>query len=388
MILYFITEGRFIRHGEKIYCIDNSMTLNLWGRYLESFSEIRVVARVLSDNEYPIEEVNLASSEKVSFIDLPYYIGPLQYLKVKGKISKILNDNIQGGFVYLCRVPGTIGSAAYKILRKKHISYGVEVVGDPWDVFAPGSFNHPLRPLLRCYSSWRLRRIVENSSCCLFVTEYKLQNRYPAGKGAFQIAVSDVMIKAFNNLPKKIDKKDCYNLISVGSLAQMYKSPDNVLRAIQILKKNNINVHLQWLGDGIFKKKMIGYAEVLGISECVSFIGNVPFSEVLEYLDKSDIFLLVSKTEGLPRALIEAMSRGLPCIGSKVGGIPELLDASVLIEPGNYIQLAKKIKYMIENPQFTNEQAKINLDKSQKFTDEVLSLRRKMFYDKLKEIAK
>lgn len=389
MILYFITQGRFIRRGTDVYCIDNSMTLRLWDRYLESFSEIRVVARVLSDNNYPVKEVNLASSEKVSFIDLPYYIGPLQYLKVKMKISKILNDNIKKGFAYLCRVPSPIGNAAYNVLKKKNIPYGVEVVGDPWDVYAPGNFNHPLRPFLRYYSFWCLKKIVEKSSCSFYVTEYTLQNRYPVGKKTFQIAASDVMIKPCKDIiPKRIEKKDCYNLISVGSLAQMYKSPDDVLRAIQILKKENINVHLIWLGDGVYKKKMIEYSDILGLSEHVSFIGNVSLSEVLRYLDNSDIFLLVSKTEGLPRALIEAMSRGLPCIGSKVGGIPELLETSVIIEPGNYIQLAERIRYMIENPEFANEQARINLNKSQKYTDDVLSSKRKMFYEKLKEIVK
>ena len=46
---------------------------------------------------------------------------------------------------------------------------------------------------------------------------------------------------------------------------------------------------------------------------------------VTEQLDAADVFVLPSRQEGLPRAMIEAMARSLPCVGSDVGGISELI---------------------------------------------------------------
>ena len=323
MILYFITETRFVRNGPNVYCIEASMTNTLWSRYLEVFDEIKVVARVLDDSNATYKTENLSSSDKVSFIDLPYYIGPLAFLKNCIQIRNIMCREMIPNRAYIARMPGILGSMACNILKKRNIPYAVEVVGDPWDVFAPGNFHHVLRPLLRINSFIRLRISVKNANNVLYVTKKTLQKRYPASDNAFNVNVSDVMInKGYcPSFPKVIyNDKTKFNLISIGSLAQMYKSPDVVLKAVKILIDKGFNVNLTWLGEGVFKNDMIEFAKKLGISSNVSFRGNVSAAEVRQNLNDSDIFILASKTEGFPRALIEAMAMGLPCIGSKVGG--------------------------------------------------------------------
>ena len=61
----------------------------------------------------------------------------------------------------------------------------------------------------------------------------------------------------------------------------------------------------------------------------------------MKWLDGLDIYIQPSFQEGLPRALVEAMSRGLPALGSSVGGIPELLPSYCLHEPGDSSKLAE-----------------------------------------------
>ena len=84
----------------------------------------------------------------------------------------------------------------------------------------------------------------------------------------------------------------------------------------------------------------------------MTFLGQLPAGEMVRaQLDKADLFILPSKTEGLPRALVEAMARALPCIGTTVGGIPELLPSEDLVPPGDVKALAETIEDVLRRPE-------------------------------------
>lgn len=391
MDLVFCTEARFVRRSSGlVYSIDGGLTNDLWKRYLRKFTHVHVMARVLSDDECPVNDKYLASSECVSFIDLPYYVGPVQYLKVRKKLNKIVVDNLMPNSVYICRVPGEIGTLVAGHLRKRKIPYGVEVVGDPWNVFAPGAVQHPFRVLFRYKGTYDLRHIVTQSVAALYVTECQLQKRYPVLDSVFSISASNVQISS-RNLPssaKILYKKDVYNLLSVGSLEQMYKAPDVMLEALAILKDRGVHCRLTWLGEGKNKGDMQKLALSLHINNDVIFKGNVSRDEVDEELKNSDLFLLVSRTEGLPRALIEAMAMGLPCIGTKVGGIPELLDEQALIHADDSLALANKIEFLLNHMDVANKEASRNYEFAKNYYDSVLQERRESFYQYLISIVK
>ena len=75
MDLVFCTEARLVRRSSGlVYSIDGGLTNNLWQRYLCKFNHVYVMASVLSDDDCPINDKYLASSEHVSFIDLPQII--------------------------------------------------------------------------------------------------------------------------------------------------------------------------------------------------------------------------------------------------------------------------------------------------------------------------
>lgn len=391
MDLVFVTEGRFVRRSDgKVYSVGGGFNNSLWERYLRFFEKVTIVGRVLLDDRHDVEKANLASGDKVAFIDLPYYIGPVEYIKIRRKIEKKLREILVLGHAYICRVPGQIGGMAVAILARRGIPFGVEVVGDPWDVFAPGSIKHVLRLWFRYNGRKMLRQVVKKASVVLYVTNKKLQARYPVREGVFQIGVSDVKVNAatvpitYHILPIK---PSVFKLISVGSLEQMYKAPDVVLKAVKLLRGRGINCELTWLGDGRFRNVMIALAGNLGITSQVHFVGNVSSQEVLRYLSDSDLFLLVSRTEGLPRALVEAMAMGLPCIGSNVGGIPELLEESVIVEKGRESDLADKIELMYRDIAFTNQQAERNFEEAKNYYDEVLDKKRVLFFEELKRIS-
>ena len=71
----------------------------------------------------------------------------------------------------------------------------------------------------------------------------------------------------------------------------------------------------------------------------VIFVGGVPHQRVIELLDESDFYIQPSLTEAFGRSVVEALSRGCICIGSRVGGITELIDDDYLVQPKKYTEI-------------------------------------------------
>lgn len=386
-----VIEHRFRRASNgKIYASSNSVNTLLWERYLDVFDHLTVIARIQDVTENVGEEY-LVSYDKVSFTPIPYYVGPKQFIKNYFKIKKEIEAQVKNNEAYICRLPSILGNILVNKLQKLEIPYVVELVGDPWEVFAPGALKNPLSFFHRYRSYLSLKKNVANASGVIYVTEQMLQKRYPPNKNALATHASNVILK--NDFivkePKTYRKKlDVLKIISIGSLDQLYKSPDIVLKALGILKQNGLNFKLIWLGDGIHKNEMQSLAEKLNIAKQVEFRGNVASSEVLKELRKADLYIHVSRTEGLPRALIEAMAQGLPAIGTTVGGIPELLNKDCLIEKNDIEALVEKINYYAENPDFMEKMSLRNLSKAKEYEYELLSKRRSKVYKHLENLNK
>ena len=82
--------------------------------------------------------------------------------------------------------------------------------------------------------------------------------------------------------------------------------------------------HLRIIGGGVSQEKLIAFKEREGIAN-VSFLGMIPNEELPRYLNQAQAFILASFLEGHPKALIEAMACGLPCIGTNVIGINDVI---------------------------------------------------------------
>jgi len=165
----------------------------------------------------------------------------------------------------------------------------------------------------------------------------------------------------------------------------MYKAPDVLIRAVGECVAKGLDLRLQIVGDGMYRRALERLCCDLGLADRVRFPGQLPAGErVRAQLDRSDLFVLPSWTEGLPRAMVEAMARALPCIGSDVGGIPELLAEEDLVPPGNVEALARKIQEVLSSPRRMAEMSARNLAKAREYRDEVLAERRREFFDRVR----
>lgn len=384
MDLTFVTECRFYKTSEgKYYADDMSYTNILWQRYLREFDTINVVARVFETRE-KFDESFLV--DNVKFCPIYPFDAIPSFMKHIFIIKKDLNKFLTNKNITIIRGAGPLGFMASRICVKEKIKFGIEVIGDPFDVYAPGVIRHPLRPVLRKLFTYFQKKAVKEAAAVIYVTKNALQKRYPGSKKAYITFASDVFLNIEKSVSehKKLEAKNVLNLISIGSLNQMYKSPDILIKAMKILVNKGIDLKLTWLGNGLYQHNMENLARNLEISSNIIFPGAVSSEEVIKYLDASDIFLLVSRTEGLPRAVVEAMSRGLPCIGTNVGGIPELLQKEVLVEPESPEEISNMIEYFLNHKDFAISQAKINLETSKEYSLEALNLKRNDFYNFLK----
>ena len=74
----------------------------------------------------------------------------------------------------------------------------------------------------------------------------------------------------------------------------------------------------------------------------------------LEFYQAADVFLLPSLEEGLPTVLLEAMSSGLPCIATRIGGVTDVLQnerEGLMITPGSIEELSDAMKRMMSQPE-------------------------------------
>ncbi len=142
------------------------------------------------------------------------------------------------------------------------------------------------------------------------------------------------IINTFNTEPRKInvipnyvdtarfaptsDLKDPKQIVFVGRLEKV-KNLNNLIDALM-----GLDVKLILVGEGSQKEQLKERAHSRGIE--IEFLGIVPQGELPAMLNKSSIFVLPSLSEGNPKALLEAMSCGLACIGSNVSGIRSVIN--------------------------------------------------------------
>jgi glycosyltransferase involved in cell wall biosynthesis len=395
-------EHRFHRTPDGSIWTSTINAYSFWMRYLDVFDNVRVLARV-ADVDRPDPQWLRADGPKVEFYPVPCFVGPQQFLWKLPAVNRAMRTALSGEDAVIMRVPSVIWNKMARRLKRQGRPFGLEVVGDPHDVFAPGGVGHPLRPVFRTLFSRALRRQCREATAVSYVTQRALQSRYPSK--ALTIGISDVMLpdKAFTTSYSSIELKSGQvlasgrsrvsergraTLVFVGSLAQLYKAPDILIEAMAKAIQKGSDLRLRIVGDGRYRPMLENLCRQLGIEERCKFLGQLPCgAAVQDVLDSADVFVLPSRVESLPRAMIEAMARGLPCIGANVGGIPELLDPEDLVEPGDANALAEKIEKIVGDPQRQKLMSARNLTEARNYVDEVLREKRISFYEYTRDIT-
>jgi len=351
-----------------------------WTRYLNEFSSVNVLARVtpaekLSSSWQPL------TGPGVSVSPLPNYQGALEFLRHRSQLRAAVRQSIAPDDALILNGPSILASLVEGVIEPGR-PYGMQVLGNPKDIFRPGMVKHPLRPLLGWWCTRRLTRQVQTACATLYVTQQYLQQCFPCRGKSFGVSDVDLPPEAFREeaFPAR-PAGEPLTLVAVGTMTQMYKGFDVLLAALAMLKSEGLRLRLRIVGDGNYRPQLEGQAQSLGLADDVTFVGQLANgAAVRAELDRADLFVMPSRTEGLPRALVEAMARRLPCVASSVGGIPELLPPEDLCRPGCARSLAQRLRAVVQNPARRERMAQRNYERSLNYRSELLTSQRNAFY--------
>jgi len=167
----------------------------------------------------------------------------------------------------------------------------------------------------------------------------------------------------------------------VGSLIER-KGVKFLLEAMINVNQTFPEYKLLIVGEGDQKQSLTEYVNNHELSNCVQFLGTQSQSQVGKLMRKSKLLILPSVEEGQGVVLVEALASGTPCIGSKVGGIPDVIspDVGYLFEPGNSNQLANGMLHFIKNEDIwveASENARIKAEEQfdwKNLTDRIIEI--------------
>jgi glycosyltransferase involved in cell wall biosynthesis len=359
-----------------------------WTNLLQSFDQVVLLARVYKDKG-PSSSTDNLDGPSVSVHELPNYVGPWKYLQKLKFLRTSVRQAVSESDAYILRVPGLVGRLAWHEIRRLKKPYALEVVADPWDALGPGTWPSLFSPVFRLVGARELKLMCRGAVAVHYVTESALQRRYPAAPGAYTTTFPNALMdSAFASAPiieerfRRIGLNKLIRIGFIGSLAQMYKGPDVLLRAASFCRSRGRDFEIVMVGDGRYAEQMKALATRLGLEDRTQFIARLPFGKaIFDFLDSVDLFVMPSRAEGLPRAMLEAMARGCPCIGSDVGGIPELLAADDLVPPNDPEALARRIMEVTADPQRMKAMSARNLARAKQFDPEALRDLRRAFYE-------
>lgn len=385
MKLLYAHDHIFYLYNNKYYS-NGSFPKEVLYRYTSVFNEMKFISRQKHIST-SINNLTVASLDNVKFVEVPNFKSIKSVYSII-EAKKIIYNEVLNSDCVIARLPSSIGNIAIKYANKLNKPYLIEVVGCVWDSL--WNYGGIKGKLLAPIEYNITKKYIRSSKYTSYITKEFLQSRYPTNgmmevlpNVNISIVGNDILDNRLLNIDNLEHKQEIvFGLI--GSLDVNYKGHETVIKAFSIIKDKIPNFKIEFLGKGN-KRRWESLAKKYGIYENVNFIGTLPSGDaVYKWMDNIDISLQPSLAEAQGRSIIEAMSRGCPVIASKVGGIIELIDDDLLIDAGNYKQLAIKIETLIQNKSKLREQAIKNFNEAKLYEKRKIDINRKHFLTKFK----
>jgi glycosyltransferase involved in cell wall biosynthesis len=381
--LYKTPDGKY--YTPSIYNYD------FFQRYLNVFDEVRFVSKTKYVDSIDKSKFLLVSREGLEIYELPWYQGVKGMFKKIFKLIQKYRRACDGCDCYIFRVAQIESYLTYIFANRRNKPYAVEVVNNP------AEFSD-MNNMFKWINVNLLKMMIRRANGVAYVTQSYLQRLYPSRasiKGEsekyFESSYSSIELSE-NDIckPKKYPKEmKCLNITHISNFIKgNMKGHKTLIDIINIITKKGYDVKVEFIGDGPSVVDFERYADSLNIGERVNFIGKLHTkTAVMNELVNHDLFVFPSFYEGLPRVVLEAQAAGLPCLSTRVGGIPELLKEKYLHKPGDSESFANSIMRLINKSQELEKMSIENIENAKKYTQRKLREKRGFFYCRLRSLA-
>jgi glycosyltransferase involved in cell wall biosynthesis len=379
-VLYLIMDGDFSRKQGVPSSNRNHFAI-FGSRYTKVFEKVYIMCRVHDVEDEKALPVGGPGVEVIALPPVHGWRGLIRHgPEILGRFLNIPRDA-----VVLLRVPGIYPILAWLVLVIRRQRYGVEAMADADAQFTPGAYQKRFRKFYRVVWTRMMKLQCRHAAASSYVTRSALQAQFPPGRGrpSFSYTTLDLPESSLVPGPRPLDsfRKKEIILINVAMMQKHLKGQDLIIKAVARLVHSGIRVKLWLVGDGDTRREFETLAAGLGVSQNVKFLGKVQAgAEVFALLDQADIFVLPSRQEGLPRVVIEAMARALPCFASALPGNYELLDPRFLVGLNDDQDWVQKLHQAINEPNFLAAASQANLSAAQRFTVGQIQPVRNEFY--------
>ena len=354
-------------------------------RYLSVYHHVYLMWRtkIVSTKE-SLGYYDIPVDSRVKVIEIPFFQGPMEfvkeYLKIKNAIKSLSNTDIS---LAIIRLPSNTGFVVCETIKQMGIPYAVEIVANPYDLVK--TYRSVVSKVSMRIWHNKLIKNINHAIGVAYVTKKSLQQRYPLHNGQLTASYSSADIPdSFFCGQRNYTKRNEYIISHVASIVKNNaKGNKEVVDVAVRLREKGISVKLIFVGKGPFMEWIATYAEQNDFRDKVEFAGEVNQQKLLEILNMSDLMLFPSKSEGLPRVIIEAMATGLPCVASNVGGIPELLPANDIYAPTDVEGMASRVHQILKKSDVYEKESELMVINSAEYKKDILQAKRIAFYKSL-----
>ncbi len=263
-------------------------------------------------------------------------------------------------------VPSNFGKTLVCTVHSTWKGEAQAIRGEPYSrLNASEKFMVSFNWFLRIFEEKMLERATKIIAVSHF-TKGELLNYYKVPEEKIRVIHNGVDVNKFKPTENKRKIKEELGLnpddLAIVSVGRLYarKGLFTLIESMPAVVKrfNKAKFIISGKGQSDEMRKLINYADKLGVKDSIIFTGYYPDKKLPKLYQAADMFAFSTFYEHHPFAVLEALSTGLPVVTTNVGGIPETIESGkngFLVEPFNPKQFADRILYLLEHPTEASE---------------------------------